>query len=245
MGKTKAKRGESRWRRLRRRLLWLCLLLAAAPILLVAALRFIDPPGSAFMLAYALQRTTDQPPLRHDWVPLEGLSPQLQMAVIASEDQRFAEHAGFDIDAIRDALEDGSGRGASTITQQVAKNLFLWSDRSWLRKGLEAGFTACIETLWPKRRILEVYLNIAEFGPGIYGAEAAARHYFGKSAHQLTLDEAARLAAILPSPRRYSVRDPGPVVAQRVAWIIRQVRQLGGTAALEAIDDGGSAGKEQ
>lgn len=244
MGRGRVRPAGGAWRRLRRRLLVLCLLLCLLPWLLVAALRFIDPPSSAFMLAYAAQRSADAPALRQHWVPLENISPQLQIAVIAAEDQRFAEHSGFDLGAIRDALSEGSRRGASTISQQVAKNLFLWSQRSWLRKGLEAGFTLCIETLWPKRRILEVYLNVAEFGPGIYGAEAAARHHFGIPASALSLDQAARLAAVLPSPASYSVSAPGPAVSKRVAWIIQQVRQLGGAAALAQLDGKTREGQE-
>lgn len=215
----------------RRRLGLMLLAILLAPWLLVAALRFVDPPGSAFMLAYRIE-AAEGAALRHHWVPLAEISRELQLAVIASEDQRFPRHSGFDLDAIRSALADDSGRGASTISQQVAKNLFLWSGRSWLRKALEAGFTVCIETLWPKARILEVYLNVAEFGEGVYGAEAAARHYFGKSATELGRREAATLAAVLPSPRRWSAAEPGPYVRQRVAWIERQMQQLGGTAAL-------------
>ena len=226
----------SRWQRLRRAILLVTLLLCALPWVLVAALRFADPPGSAFMLDYRLGRAAEDPPLRHRWVPLAEISPALQIAVIASEDQRFAEHSGFDLEAIRSALEEDSGRGASTISQQVAKNLFLWSGRSWLRKALEAGWTVCIETLWPKRRILEVYLNIAEFGHGVYGAEAAARHHFGKPAADLDLREAAALAVVLPNPKRYSASDPGPYLQQRIAWVQRQARQLGGPAALQTLD---------
>ena len=226
----------SRWRRLRRAALLGVVLLCLLPWLLVGLLRFVDPPGSAFMLDYWLQRSAEQPPLQQRWVPLAAISPELQIAVIASEDQRFAEHSGFDLQAIRSALEEESGRGASTISQQVAKNLFLWSGRSWLRKGLEAGFTVCIETLWPKRRILEVYLNIAEFAPGVYGAEAAARHHFGKPAAELDLPEAAALAVVLPNPKRYSASDPGPYLQQRIAWVQRQARQLGGPGALRDLD---------
>lgn len=233
MGKTgRQSKRRQRWRR------WLLGLLIGAvllPWVLVGALRFVDPPGSAFMLGYALQRDALDPPLRWRWVPLQQISPQLQIAVIAAEDQRFAEHAGFDLQAIRSVLAEDGRRGASTISQQVAKNLFLWSGRSWVRKGLEAGFTVCIETLWPKRRILEVYLNTAEFGVGVYGAAVAAEHYFGKPAAALSLHEAALLAALLPSPRRFSPRAPGPYLLQRVAWIQRQVGQLGGVGALQAI----------
>jgi monofunctional biosynthetic peptidoglycan transglycosylase len=222
-------------RRWRRRLLWLLVGALSLPWVLVAVLRFVDPPGSAFMLGYALQRDETAPPLRWHWVPLSRISPQLQIAVIAAEDQRFAEHAGFDLQAIRSALGEDARRGASTISQQVAKNLFLWSGRSWVRKGLEAGLTVCIETLWPKRRILEVYLNLAEFGPGVYGAEAAAQFHFGRPAAALGLHQSALLAATLPSPKRYSPRQPSHYLLRRVAWIERQVGQLGGVNGLRAI----------
>ncbi|MCK7592126.1 monofunctional biosynthetic peptidoglycan transglycosylase [Lysobacter sp. CAU 1642] len=241
-GPSKARRGG--WRRGLRWLLWLAALMLVLPWLVVGALRFVDPPTSAFMLDYRLSRADGDPPLRQTWRPLEAISPQLQIAVIASEDQNFARHSGFDLEAIRDALQEESGRGASTISQQVAKNLFLWPGRSWLRKGLEAGWTVCIETLWPKRRILEVYLNIAEFGHGLYGAEAAAQAYFGKPAAQLGLREAAQLAVVLPSPRRYSVEAPGPYLRQRIAWVERQARQLGGARALERLD-GADPGKQE
>jgi monofunctional biosynthetic peptidoglycan transglycosylase len=195
---------------------------------LVVTMRWINPPVSALMLAELL---AGEGPLEQGWVPIEGLSENLALAVIAAEDQRFAEHHGFDLQAIQAALEEqetrGRLRGASTISQQVAKNLFLWRERSWLRKGLEAYFTALIELAWPKRRILEVYLNLAQFGPRTYGAEAAARRYFGKSARGLSPGEAARLAAVLPSPEHLSPNPPSPYVQSRAAWIERQMWQLG------------------
>ena len=164
-------------------------------------------------------------------MPLERISRELQLAVIAAEDQRFADHNGFDMDAISSALKHNQQsrrvRGASTLSQQTAKNLFMWSDRSLLRKGIEAWFTLLMELGWDKSRILEVYLNIVEFGPGIYGAEAAARHYFGKPAARLTRYEASLLAAALPNPWRYRVKPPSPYVQQRSAWIRRQMSQLG------------------
>ncbi len=155
---------------------------------------------------------------------------------MAAEDQRFPEHNGFDLQAIEKARDHnargGRLRGASTISQQVAKNLFLWQGRSWIRKGLEVWYTVLIEALWPKSRILEMYANIAEFGDGIYGAQAASRQYWNKDASRLTPAESARLAAVLPSPRRYSAAKPGPYVQRRAAWIQRQARQLGGGAYL-------------
>lgn len=219
----------------RRRLLgWLGKLLLAAfasTIVSVALLRFIDPPMWTWRLERALFPPAKVAEVKHDWVPLEQISRELQLAVIAAEDQRFAEHHGFDMDAISSALRHNQQservRGASTLSQQTAKNLFMWSDRSFLRKGIEAWFTLLMELGWDKSRILEVYLNIVEFGPGIYGAEAAARHYFGKPAIRLTRYEASLLAAALPNPWRYRVKPPSPYVQQRSAWIRRQMGQLG------------------
>jgi monofunctional glycosyltransferase len=217
----------------RRRLLWrLLLTVLVAPVLAVVALRWLDPPGSAFILA---ERLAGGSP-RQDFVPIERISPQLAIAVVAAEDQKFPEHAGFDLEAIAEVVDSpgAPARGASTLSQQVAKNLFLWRERSWLRKGLEAGLTVLVEAAWPKRRILEVYLNVAEFGPGVYGAEAAARAYFGKPAAALTAREAALLAAVLPNPRVLRVDRPSAYVHRRADWIQRQVRQLGGPAWLES-----------
>lgn len=232
MARARAKRGRGRWRRWWWRLLGLLVLL---PWLVVGVLRWVDPPLSAFMLGYLLQRGADDPVLQHEWVPLASISPHLQIAVIAAEDQRFAEHAGFDLPAIRDAVTDGGRRGASTISQQVAKNLFLWPGRSWLRKALEAGLTVCIEALWSKERILEVYLNVAEFAPGVYGAQAAARHHFGRDADRIEPRQAALLAAVLPNPHRLSASRPSAYVLRRARWIERQVGQLGGVAGLARV----------
>ncbi|MDI1325922.1 MAG: monofunctional biosynthetic peptidoglycan transglycosylase [Brevundimonas sp.] len=157
------------------------------------------------------------------WRSLDRISPRLVQAVIASEDATFCAHHGFDMKAIEKALKanerGGRVRGGSTISQQTAKNVFLWPGRDWIRKGLEAGYTVAIETVWGKRRIMEVYLNVAEWAPGVYGAEAAAQHWFGKSAEDLSAREAARLAAILPSPRRYNASSPGPYVRRRTSRI--------------------------
>lgn len=238
--RTRRRRGGAGWRRWAWRLAWgLPLLAVLASLLPVLLLRWVDPPTSAFMLGRQFAAWSGGEPgfvLRHRWVDWDALSPQLPIALVAAEDQRFPDHRGFDLAAIDEALaanaRGGRMRGASTISQQVAKNLFLWPQRSWLRKAVEAWFTVLIEAFWPKQRILEVYANLAEFGDGLYGAEAAARHFFGKPAAQLTATESARLAAVLPSPRRYSVRTPGPFVQQRAAWIEQQVRQLGGPAYL-------------
>jgi len=230
------------WPRVRRWLLWAAAAFFAVTLVQVAALRFIDPPGSMYMLIRKTEAWRRNEPgfaLHHAWRDLERISPHLALAVIASEDQNFLTHHGFDLGAIQAAREHnargGRVRGASTISQQLARNLFLWGGRSWLRKGLEVWYTALIETLWPKRRILEVYLNVAEFGDGIYGAQAAAQRLFARDAAQLTPDQSARLAAVLPSPRRYSATDPGPHVQARAQWILRNMRQLGGQAHLDQL----------
>ena len=220
-------------RRIRRFLLWLPVWLLAITLLQVVPLRWIDPPTSAFMLARSIEGLGDDGfRLRHEWRDLPAISPQLPIAMVAAEDQRFPSHRGFDLDAIEKARErnarGGRVRGASTITQQVAKNLYLWKGGGYLRKGIEAWYAVLIEATWPKRRILEEYANVAEFGDGVYGAVAAAQTFFGKPASALTAHEAARLAAVLPNPRRYSAARPGPYVQRRAAWIQRQVRQLGG-----------------
>lgn len=168
-----------------------------------------------------------------DWVSMDEISPWMGLAVIAAEDQTFPDHWGFDVAAIEKALSHNERnenriRGASTLSQQTVKNLFLWDGRSWLRKGLEAGLTVGVETVWSKKRILTVYLNIAEFGDGVFGVEAAAQRYFGKPASRLTQSEAALLAAVLPNPLRFKVIAPTGYVRSRQAWILRQMRQLGG-----------------
>jgi len=214
----------SLWRRLGRGVLWTLLLLfvlSLVPPGVVLALRWKAPPTTAFMMQSPTQ------PVQYQWVPASQIPDTLRAAVIAAEDQKFYTHWGFDFIAIAEALEHNEKskktRGASTITQQTAKNLFLWPSRSWLRKGLEVSFTLLLEALWPKERILEVYLNIAEFGPGIYGAEAAARTFFDKPARELSPSESARLAAVLPNPRKWKARSPGPYVQSRVDWILSQI----------------------
>lgn len=211
-------------RRWRRRLLC-CLLWLHAPVLLLA----VVPPPFTLMMAKAW--VGGSPGIDYRWVSLADISPSMQLAVIAAEDQKFARHLGFDLEAIGAAWRHNQHgrrlRGGSTLSQQVAKNLFFPFGRNWVRKGVEAYWTCWIEALWSKRRILEVYLNVAELGPGIFGVEAASRHYFGRPARQLTAAEAARLAAVLPNPGAYSVGAPGPHVAGRAAWIRSQMRQLG------------------
>lgn len=198
---------------------WLALAVLLAPLGGVLVHAVAPPPVTLLMLL----RLGEGEGLDYRWRPLERISPHLAEAVIAAEDARFCGHAGFDIEAIRRAMRDnergGRLRGGSTLSQQTAKNVFLWPGRGWVRKGLEAGYTVLIEAVWPKRRIVEVYLNVAEWGPGVYGAEAAARHWFGKGADELSPLEAARLAAILPSPRRYQAAEPGPYVRRRAGRI--------------------------
>jgi len=209
----------------------------------VLALRWINPRYSAFMAESQLAAWSEHDAayaLHHTWVDLDRISPNLPLAVVASEDQKFPEHWGFDVEAIEKAYalnrHSHHVRGASTISQQVAKNLFLWSGRSYFRKGLEAWFTVLIEGCWPKRRILEVYLNIAEFGNGTFGAEAAAQRFFHKSAFRLSRSDAAVLAAVLPNPRHFSAAAPSRYVEQRREWILGQMQALGGPEMLEEID---------
>jgi monofunctional biosynthetic peptidoglycan transglycosylase len=175
----------------------------------------------------------------HQWVEWNKISGQIKVAVMASEDQTFATHYGFDFAAMKKAwLYNQRGRrirGGSTITQQVAKNIYLWPGTSYVRKGIEAYFTALIELCWPKRRILEIYLNSAEFGYGTFGVEAASLRFFKKSASKLSANEAALLAAVLPAPKRYLVNQPSSYVRARQAWILRQMSRLGGTAALQTL----------
>lgn len=217
------------------------LVLTALPVLL---LRWIDPWTSAFMVAAradALLHGEWRATNRYEWRDLAQISPQAGLAVIASEDQLFPFHAGFDLESIRNAMEHNARskrvRGASTISQQVAKNLFLWKGRSWVRKGLEAWFTVLIEAMWPKERVLEVYLNIAEFGPRVYGAEAAAQAFFKRPASRLTRAQAATLAAVLPNPRRFNAAAPSRYVQRRADWIQQQMRALGGPKYLEQLEN--------
>lgn len=209
--------GRASWPGRAFRLLWrLALGFVAVSFLLVLLYRFVPPPVTLTMLF-------DEHGITKDWTPLEDIDPDMARAVIAGEDSKFCSHHGFDAEAINKALEynqrGGRIRGGSTISQQTAKNVFLWQGGGFFRKGLEAWFTVLIEALWDKRRIMEVYLNVAEWAPGVYGAEAAARRWFGKSAKDLTTREAARLAAILPSPRRYDAARPGPYVRRRASRI--------------------------
>ncbi|BAP42888.1 monofunctional biosynthetic peptidoglycan transglycosylase [Pseudomonas sp. StFLB209] len=226
------------FRRLAKALLWF----AAGSFVLVLVLRWVPPPATALMVERKIESWIDGQPidLQRDWVTWEQIASPLKVAVVAGEDQKFAEHWGFDVAAIQAAIahneRGGSLRGASTLSQQVAKNLFLWSGRSYLRKGLEAWFTALIELLWSKQRILEVYLNSVEWDDGVFGAQAAARHHFNTSAANLSTQQASYLAAVLPNPRRWSASSPGSYIARRAGWIRQQMRQLGGDSYLTALE---------
>ncbi len=202
----------------------LFLAFVVAPVTWVGLYLFIDPPATMLMM----QRAAEGERIRYHPTRINRMSPHIVRSAIAAEDANFCSHDGFDIEAIQDAIESnargGRMRGASTISQQVAKNVFLWPERSWLRKGFETYFTALIEFIWPKRRIMEVYLNVAEWGDGNFGVEAAARARFGVAAADLTPLQAARLAAVLPSPNRWSADSPGPYVRRRSAAIVQRAR---------------------
>lgn len=222
----------------------LLFLLSAGPVVLF---RYVHPPVSALMIQRRIESLSgpaargaeESYKPRYDWVPLDEIAPVMGVAVIAAEDQKFAEHFGFDWAAIEKAIAHNETskrvRGASTLSQQTAKNLFLWSGQNWIRKGLEAYFTLLMEASWPKRRILETYLNIVEFGDGLFGVEAASQHYFGKPASRLSAAEAALLAAVLPNPHRFKVKAPTPYVVERQQWILGQIRQLGGAARIKDL----------
>jgi len=230
-----------RW--LLRRLMPLALTIVLLSLALVFMLRWVNPPTSAFIVEARWQSWFDKPAqpwqLRQDWRDLAAISPQAAIAVVASEDQKFTTHSGFDLQQIRIALDEadrgGRARGASTISQQVAKNLFLWSGQNMVRKGLEAYFTVLIETLWTKQRILEVYLNYAQFGRGIYGVQAASKVFFHHDAATLQPAEAALLAAVLPNPLRLRVDAPSAYVRRRRDEIVVQMQALGGPAWLRGV----------
>ena len=211
--------------------------LTAVPVLLM---RWWNPFSSAFMLDASIVHSSDKDyATRYSWVDLEKISPNAALAVIASEDQQFPFHTGFDFKSIREAVRENAHRkrprGASTISQQVAKNLFLWNGGGYTRKALEAWFTVLIELLWPKERILEVYLNIAQFGRGVFGVEEASRAFFRKPAARLSRPEAATLAAVLPNPIRLRADRPSAYLISRRDWIVGQMRGLGGREYLEEV----------
>jgi monofunctional glycosyltransferase len=220
----------------------LLLSLVLLSVLWVLVYRWVAPPATLHMVKRRAEAGTAgkaEPAIRYTFVPLREMSPQLPLAVVASEDQLFMQHSGFDYDAIADAFkrnQKGTNiRGGSTISQQVAKNVFLWHGRSYLRKGVEAYFTFLIELLWGKQRIMEVYLNIAEMGDGVFGVEAASRLYFKKPASAVGRQEAARLAAVLPNPIRYSAAKPSAYVLGRQVRIARAMSRLGGTNYIKTI----------
>jgi monofunctional glycosyltransferase len=236
----------SRWRKfLRFIFVWLpvaFLIFSTSQVLLI---RWVDPFGSSFMLGRQVDAWIAKDwnfKVSYQWKDRDQLSKHLPIALVAAEDQKFPEHDGFDFEAMEKALENNKKskkiKGGSTISQQVAKNLFCWNGRGFMRyvrKPFEAWYTFLIETFWPKHRIIEVYANIAEFGDGVYGAESAAKKFFGKSAKNLTANESARLAAVLPNPKKYNAKNPGPYVNKRVRWIQRQMRQLGGPGYLAEV----------
>ena len=240
--------GRARLRRLGRRLarvvaagLGVTLVLS---VLAAVALRWISPPTTAFMVQHQIAAwrsggAETEAGVRYRWVDWADMNPELAVAVVAAEDQRFLEHHGLDFEAIDDALEERRGtgrlRGASTISQQVAKNLFLWPGQSWLRKGIESYLTVLIELVWSKRRVLEVYLNVAEFGTGVYGVGAASDRFFAREPARVDRQQAALLAAVLPSPKRLHVERPSPYVRSRQEWILAQMDQLGGVGLLEGL----------
>ena len=214
---------------------YLLIVFFTSSIFFVVLYRFVNPPVTPLMLIRTLQQTVNGEPLRlkKNWKSLDEIASNLQLAVVASEDNRFLEHSGFDLEAIkkaRDYNENKKGKkihGASTISQQTAKNVFLWPDRTWLRKGLEVYFTFLIETVWGKKRIMEVYLNVVEMGNGIYGAEAASQKYFHKPAAILTRNQAALIAAILPNPRKWDPSRPSAYLLNREQWILWNMGNIG------------------
>jgi monofunctional biosynthetic peptidoglycan transglycosylase len=207
-------------------------------IIPVILLRWIDPITSSFMMQYQWENSSNEV-LDYQWRDWSQLSPQLKIAVVASEDQNFPIHYGFDFKSIINALKQRqqgqSSHGASTISQQVIKNMLLWPGQSWIRKGIEAWLTIVLETICSKQRILEIYLNIAQWGSGQFGAQAASRHYFNKNAKKLNRYEAALLAAVLPNPVEFRVDNPSQYIRDRQRWILRQIRGLGGSGHLSEI----------
>ena len=227
-------RNKARWRRFRRYVTTALVIVMLVSIALTLPWRWLAPPTTAFILQ---DRFHHKGSIHQRWVPMGEISPALPIAVVAAEDQKFPHHHGFDFQSISKALQEDRRRrrGASTISQQLAKNLYLWPGRSLFRKALEAYFTVLIEFTWPKRRILEVYLNVVEFGPEVYGVDAASRLFFGKPPSQITSQEAAILAAVLPGPKRMSALRPSEYVRKRASEIEAAVRALGGPGYLARL----------
>ena len=223
------------FRLIKKTLKWIVVAFFASTILSVVALRFLPVWVTPLMVIRCFQQVSEGRSLKlsHDWEPLENISPSLPVAVMASEDARFLEHHGFDYKAIEHAAKRNREHpekrklGASTISQQTAKNVFLWPGRSWTRKGFEAYFTVLIEVLWPKPRIMEVYLNSIEMGEGIYGAQAVAEEHFGKDAKDLTRSECALIAATLPNPRKFSSKSPSAYMLKRQSRILKEMKYVG------------------
>jgi monofunctional biosynthetic peptidoglycan transglycosylase len=223
------------WKFFLRFLKYFLILFFSSSIFFVVGYRFVNPPVTPLMLIRNVEQVINGEPLclSKNWKSIKEISPHLQLAVVASEDNRFLEHSGFDLEAIKKAQDYNDRkkgkkvRGASTISQQTAKNVFLWPDRTWVRKGLEVYFTFLIETVWGKKRIMEVYLNVIEMGNGIYGAEAASQYYFHRPAASLTREEAALLAAILPNPQKWDPSRPSTYLQGRKQWIIWNMGNIG------------------
>jgi monofunctional biosynthetic peptidoglycan transglycosylase len=220
--------------------MWFAIISVVSTILF----RWVPIPATPFMLKRCIGQKIDGKKMKldKDWVPLEEISPHLQLAVVCCEDQNYLKHYGFDFKALKKAMVNNEKkgkrmRGGSTISQQTAKNVFLWDGRNYVRKAFEAYFTLLIETFWSKERIMEAYLNVIEFGDGIYGAEAAAQHYFHKKASKLTKEEAATLAVLLPNPRVYGKKLSGNYVQRRKAWCLQQMRFWGGKLDYDKYDE--------
>lgn len=220
------------WRKIKRAMI----ILIVAQFVYIVILRWVNPPVTVTQLTNWIQGYG----LKRDYVDFEEMSPNIRLAVMASEDQLFPDHNGFDVESIKKALKNNAKkskrvRGASTISQQVAKNVFLWQGRTWVRKGLEVYFTFMIELLWSKERILEMYLNVAEMGKGIFGVEAASQAYFKKPASKLTRTEAAMIAACLPNPKKYTVKPVSKYIARRYPWIVTQMNNLEGDEDIDQL----------
>lgn len=228
-----------------------CVAFFVLSIVSVIVYRWVPVPITPLMLIRDVEQLKNGKgvTMEHDWVPLEEISPKLQLAVVCSEDQNYLKHFGVDWGAIQKAMEENEKgkrvRGGSTITQQTAKNVFLWQGRSYLRKGLELWFTLLIEVFWSKERIMEVYLNSIEMGNGIYGAEAASQHWFHKSAKKLSKDEAAAIAAILPNPLRYKANPASNYIVQRKAWIKQQMNFWGNKLDYDKYKDDDEPAKKR
>jgi monofunctional biosynthetic peptidoglycan transglycosylase len=208
---------------------------AAFYLVLILLFSFLTPPGNI----YQWQESWRLGGIEREWVNIDDIAPDMARSVVAAEDANFCLHWGFDMEAIRDAIDSGGGRGASTISQQVVKNVFLWQNRSWLRKAMEAALTPVMELVWSKQRIVEMYLNQAEFAEGVFGVQAAARHYWGIDARDLSATQSARLAAVLPNPKEYNAGKPGPYVKNRARQIISgaETIQADGRAACFEVKD--------